>query len=604
MKPILYRPEEMTFETNGVGVLYDAVSCVVTEELNGMYELTLKYPMEGAYFNDISYRYIILAKPNGKDRAQPFRIYKISKPMNGIITVNAEHISYDLGGVQVSPYVATDAAEALDKIGSNTVTETPFAFHTSRLTTGYLKVKTPRSARACLLGENDSVLSTYGGEFIFDRYRVELLEARGSDNGHSIRYGVNLTDIKQEQNCANTYTGIYPYWWSDEDGELVELPERVLNVPGDLGYTRIKNVDLTSEFDTKPTVVQLRVKAQEYLNNNDISRPVVNITVKFEQLRPYDEYKDLEFLEDVYIGDTVSVKFEKLGVDANAKCCKVVYDSILEKYNTIELGSLKQTVADKVVSLENQASYFYGMAKNIATVTAVTTANSAKLELLVETDAEGNNSVRGSILIEAINDDESEIVLNADKINLKGYVTLTDVQRGSTIINGACIKTGKVAAQYIEADKLEVSAANIYGTLDATKANLGDVEINAANVTGTLNAAKVHIEELSGLSAKLGFINGGKLRSHGYTAEDDILNGFLIDLDKGTFESPGFKIDSSGDVTIANVHVKKNVLITPPTTGVSGDPDKIPLMTVKAFGLEYTVYFDRYTASDGVLRVM
>ena len=79
---------------NGTGILMDAVSCTVTEEINGVYELTMKYPIAGIHGNEIRERDIVIAKPNIKQRAQPFRIYRMTRPIGGVFTVYARHISY------------------------------------------------------------------------------------------------------------------------------------------------------------------------------------------------------------------------------------------------------------------------------------------------------------------------------------------------------------------------------------------------------------------------------------------------------------------------------------------------------------------------------
>mgnify|MGYP000090335419 CR=1 FL=1 len=47
MIPILYDPLETQFDSNGIGLLTDTISCIVEEERNGSFELTLQYPQEG-----------------------------------------------------------------------------------------------------------------------------------------------------------------------------------------------------------------------------------------------------------------------------------------------------------------------------------------------------------------------------------------------------------------------------------------------------------------------------------------------------------------------------------------------------------------------------
>ena len=110
--PRLFPADSTTWTTEGLGVLGDAISCVVTEERNGAYELRMVYPLGGSHFDDIAVRSIILAKPNPFGGAQPFRVYSITKPLNGRCTIRAAHLSYDLSGIPVTPFTASAASAA------------------------------------------------------------------------------------------------------------------------------------------------------------------------------------------------------------------------------------------------------------------------------------------------------------------------------------------------------------------------------------------------------------------------------------------------------------------------------------------------------------
>ena len=120
---------QRSFSDFGLGVMTDCVSCEVTEERNGEYELVMEYPMNGVVFDKIEARCVILAKPNHSDQPQPFRIYRISAPIGGVITINAQHLSYDLSGVPVKECeVNAIAGAAVATLHSNTMFTTPFIF--------------------------------------------------------------------------------------------------------------------------------------------------------------------------------------------------------------------------------------------------------------------------------------------------------------------------------------------------------------------------------------------------------------------------------------------------------------------------------------------
>lgn len=344
---MLYPATENEFANNGYGVLSDAVSCIVTEERNGAYELEMQYPLTGIHYAQIKNNCIILAKPNVTDVPQPFRIYRISKPLNGIITVSAAHISYDLAGIVLSPFSASSVGEALVGIANNSSTPNPFTFWTDKSTTGNFSLLIPQSVRSIMGGSAGSLLDVYGGEYAYDRYTVRLYNQRGSDNGVTIRYGKNLTDINQEENIQNVYTGVYPYW-NGAENDLVTLPEKIINAPGTYSVTRIMALDLTQDFEEKPSVDDLRTRADKYVSDNKIGVPTVSLTVSFVPLEQTEEYKDRAVLERVSLCDTVHVQFEQLGVDAQAEVIKTVYDVLGEKYQSIELGDAQTNIADTI----------------------------------------------------------------------------------------------------------------------------------------------------------------------------------------------------------------------------------------------------------------
>lgn len=354
--PILYSATETKFDHNGLGILSDCASCEVTEEANGIFELAMTYPMDGIHYEDIADRAIIKTKADQFREPQLFRVYAVSKPMSGIVTVLAEHISYDLSGIPVKTFSADSVALALTGLRNNAVVDCPFEFWTDKPTSGKFTVPAPASIRSRLGGVAGSILDVYGGEYEFDNYTVKLHNNRGMNRGVSIRYGKNLTDIQQDQNCSSVATGIYPYWAGDVDGNtvLVELPEKIINAPGTYNFVKIRTVDFTQSFETQPTVEQLRSKAESYVKANNIGVPVVSLTVSFAQLEQSEEYKHLKLLERVSLFDTVNVEFPALKVSATAKAAKIVYDVLADRVKSVTLGSVRANIADTIAAQQQE----------------------------------------------------------------------------------------------------------------------------------------------------------------------------------------------------------------------------------------------------------
>lgn len=359
MIPILYSKTATDFTNNGIGFLKDAVSVNVTEERNGAYELSMQYPITGVWYDRITDGCVIKAKANETSDLQLFRIYKSSKPLKGIVTYSAEHISYDLGGLPVAGLSIANATAqmAITKALQNTPFTHEFTAISDIATLNSTTITEPCSVRAILGGQADSVLDVWGGEYEFDNFVVKLHAHRGTNSGVSIEYGKNLTDLKQESNIADCYTHLMPFAvYSADNGEggsdevYIYLTEKVIALPGaeNIGHNKALVMNFSDRFaeGEEITEAKLRAKATAYAASADLGTPKVNITVSFVQLWQTEEYKNIAPLERVKLCDTVSVKFSKLGVTATAKVIKTIYDALKEKYKSITLGDAKSSFAD------------------------------------------------------------------------------------------------------------------------------------------------------------------------------------------------------------------------------------------------------------------
>lgn len=339
MIPILFENTATEYNNNGLGALVDVGYCTVTEERNGVYELKLQYPSNGHLYNELFVDRQILAKPNDTSAPQAFRIYKISKPMNGVVTVSAEHISYHLSSIIVSPFSANNAAEALAKIKENSMSDNPFEFWTDKTEGANMSTALPMSARALLGGVEGSVIDTYTGEYEFDNYTVKLHQNRGSDNGVVIAYAKNLTGVKFEERLDNVVTGAIAVWIAkDENDNVINAVYGDLQtVETELSYSRNVVVDCSLDFETEPTKEKLNSKARQYIKENK-SAPYFSVAVEFVNLGDTEEYKQFKQFEKISLCDTVTVKHPMFGIDVKAKVIKTVYDSVNERYEKIQIG--------------------------------------------------------------------------------------------------------------------------------------------------------------------------------------------------------------------------------------------------------------------------
>ena len=433
MIPILYESTETAFTTNGLGRLADAVSCTVTEERNGQFELQMEYPILGIHYVDLAVRRIILAKPNQVDQTQPFRIYRITRPLNGIVTVFAQHISYDLSGYPVEPFTAYGAADTFTAIVANAVTPTPFTFYTDLTSDAdELKVEKPCSIRSLFAA---NAMGVFGGEFKFDRYDVSLLSARGEDHGVTIRYGKNLTSLEQEENCSEMYTAVMPYWVGNVDGNPEYIPLSTKTVPtGTFDFVRILPLDCSAEYQDAPSDGQLQASAEQYIADNNLSTPKISLKVGFVQLEQTEEYKGLALLERVSLCDFVTVVFPRLGVNAKAECVKMTYNVLLDRVDSVELGDAIETVADTIAqnSLQTTANASGLAGANQTASAAASMASRAVSQSLSVVSTSSGNTAEISNGHFRTSDGSNTLTITGVSCNINGDEhALTWVQSGS-----------------------------------------------------------------------------------------------------------------------------------------------------------------------------
>lgn len=485
---LLYDSEEKLFDTNGIGSLADAVSCIVTEERNSSFELELVYPITGQHYADIQYRSLIFVKPNPFDQPQPFRVYRISKPMNGLVTVYAWHISYDLNGIPVKPFHTYTIDATLSALTTNAAITNDFTFSTDKPDSmaGEVWTDAPYSARAILGGIEGSVLQTYRGELKFDRFNVALLTNRGANNGVTLRYGKNIVGMTQDEDYSGLYTGVAPFWKGEDTA--VYLPETIVFAQGSFGFERILSLDLSGEFDAEPTMDQLRARASQYISDNAISTPKDSL--------------DIDYAMDATIGsvrlcDTVSCLYMDLGVQAKAKVVKTVYDALLERYKSITLGSIRSNFAD------SYAQQTQNLTRRIRNIESDYTSTGEAREIVTEEITTGTAFVQRA----------ESIIATA----LEEYVRTGDFETfRSSVITQLSVQAGEIEANF-ESTSTSISTLS------------GQTEQQFASIRSFIRLLATQTDEHGTITQQGGIVIGESSSDIKLKLENDILYFFTGD---------------------------------------------------------------------------
>lgn len=471
----LFEATATSFDTQGLGVI-NPISCIVTEELNGQYELEMGVPITDRHYNDIAVQRIVVCKSNPYEPAEPFRIYQVSRPIGGVCTVNAAHLSYDLSRYADVPFTASNITQAMQFLKSKTTETCPFTFQTDKSVSTSYTVSTPSSVRSLLGGSAGSILDVYGGEWKFSGYSCYLYTHRGQDRGATIRYGKNLTDLKQDENCAKVYSKLYPFY-ADADGNVVEITGKTLDINQNGNGTLV--YDMTGYFAEKPTPAELQTAAQNYIDSNNLSVPVVNLSVKFVQ-------SDLA-REIIFLGDTLKVEFPKLGVSTTAKVIRTAYNAMVDRYEDIEVGDVRQTFAQTISELQaNSVTGSAGsaiMRSAIDNATALITGNKGGYVVLHDADGDGEPD---ELLIM-----NTPSILTATKVwrfNNSGLGYSGNGYNGTYGL--AMTADGQIVADYVSTGTLDADLIKAGILQDAAGRNSWNMETGEANfeVSGTVQS--------------------------------------------------------------------------------------------------------------------
>ena len=507
--------------TTRVGWLKDCLSCEVTEERNGVYELTLTYPASGSMARELTVERFIKAKPNQTAENQLFKIYKVSKPISGIFTVNAEHVSYALSHYPISSVSLpsanpTQAINALlTNAANNLGSSHGFTVETSDIATNAAFHVSNVSARAGLGGVEGSVLDTYGGEFEFDNYKIKLHRARGSDNGVIISYGKNLTDVKCDISSDSSYTAVYAYAARDDISVSLTMP--VTNSSGIAA--RVLMRDFSSEFgtDEELTSAALNEKVTAWLASNDINALTISMSVSFVDLSQSPEYSSYKLLESVNLCDTVTVRHKDLNLNITAKVIKTTYNVLNEKYSKVELGSARANFSSTIEQLQKETqSVKHEVHKTESKITQ------EYLAAIQDATAAITGNSGGYIRLNPAENPQELLIMNTPSAETATKIwrwNLSGLGYSSTGYSGP-YKTAITQDGHIVADFIDT------GTLTANIIKAGIMQ--SANGEFSFNLETGHIEA-SDINITGGDINldGGQLSIKNSGFKTDLSSGYL-----------------------------------------------------------------------------
>lgn len=367
MIPRIYDNSFTTYESNGLGLLVDAISCQVEEESNGDFELTLVYPSDGSFFYALKQDNLIKADASDSLKGQLFRIDTISKPLNGQVTVYAKHISFDLAKNSLNEDINErniNCENAGKHMLQKSDADSRFSIESNIEMLGNYSMDRKTDCLSAIAGTRGSLIDTFGNgpKLLRDNFTISVLNRRGKDDNTLIAYKKNITGFTLEEDYSEIINIIKPYATvTDEEGNessiyIDEIGVKTSRyVEGDI--IKSQWIDFSDKFDEDetPTKEKLKNLAEKYFNDNSCDLPKMTYKIEFQPLSQTEEYKEdgLYELEHIGMDDSVYIANSKYKIRDQARVIKTTYNVLADKYISIELGDPKTTLGSIINKSNN-----------------------------------------------------------------------------------------------------------------------------------------------------------------------------------------------------------------------------------------------------------
>lgn len=553
MIPRIYDNSFTTYESNGLGLLVDAISCQVEEESNGDFELTLVYPSEGSFFYALKKDNLIKVDASDSLKGQLFRIDTISKPLNGQVTVYAKHITFDLAKNSLNKDVAEKnikCKNAGKHMLQSSDADSRFTIESNIEMLGNYNMDRKTDCLSAIAGMRGSLIDTYGNgpKLLRDNFTISILNRRGKDNNVLIAYKKNITGFTLEEDYSEIINVIKPYatYTENEIEKTIYIDEIGIKSPRYVEGDIIKSqwLNFTDKFDNDetPTKEKLKNLAEKYFNDNSCDIPKMTYKIEFQPLSQTEEYKSdgLAKLEHLGMDDSIYIFNSMYGIRGQAKVIKTTYNVLAEKYISIELGDPKTTLGS-IINKSNDDAVTKDEVKEIIKNNKKDYPNTLPAIPIITIDRAGFKTV--------------SLSWEYDNKPYYSYEVYASQEQGFTPNAFDLIFKGQASAFLHEVECAQtwyykVRAVNTYG-------NATDFSKEVSATTTKISDAAEYFQEAAIESALIGslnadVINAGKLKG----TYIDARNINVIDGNGNTT----FSINSAGEVSLVegDISIDKN----------------------------------------------
>ncbi|EKZ0219681.1 peptidoglycan DD-metalloendopeptidase family protein [Enterococcus faecalis] len=346
--PVIFKPGEKDFSTNGLGRLVDATRCEITEKANGKYELEMDYPAISRFSDYFENGYQIKAKPNDLEEYHIFEIKQTFKDtFTNSIVIYAQSRTYKLGNRQVRLVTVDNrnGAEAMKLIEQNMDEPCDIKLY-SDINTASSTTFEARNVLNCIAGEQGSLLQYWGGEIKREPFKLSLLRRRGRDNVGTVRYGKDLKGLTIKFDWQSIVTKVLPFaeLQSGADGTSQRIYGNAVKSEYISKYPDVyaQYIQFTEDQGVKD-IASLNKVASKYFTTlyPGSDKPKVSIELEIEKLTDSEEAKEFAKMRNYNLFDTFTVYHKLYDIDIQTKVTGIVYDALAEKTIKITAGDIQ-----------------------------------------------------------------------------------------------------------------------------------------------------------------------------------------------------------------------------------------------------------------------
>ena len=357
----IYKKGNTDFVYNGESVLMPE-KCTLNAKLNDAWEMTLIHPLdEGERWKHIKEEAVICA-PTFMGEEQLFRIYDVEKTEEEVIA-KAHPIFFDSAKDCFLMDVRPDGkngqqALSIMMAGSKYQGE-------SDITTGSTAYFVRRNLMDALNGEDSpTFVQRWGGEILYDNYKVIINERAGSDRGTEVRYGKNIKGASYHVDMSEVVTRIIPIAYNGRGMsgkepwvDSTEISKYATVYTKEMKFDNIKlKSDASGENEgdiicKNQTELDARLTAacrKQY--EAGVDKPKISINISLADLKGTEEYKEFERLETIGLGDTVHCHHQVLDITTEARAIEIEWDCIQNVCSSVALGEYEYDYFSELTS--------------------------------------------------------------------------------------------------------------------------------------------------------------------------------------------------------------------------------------------------------------